>query len=206
MALSVNILGCGATAAASGSFLWGDYMLDYDNRFVRMSDQEWATCVQYNIKKCRELRNLLRWTEEVEKKREVYKKSLATVVEEEIDEEERMFRTWLDMVEEPGKYGDDIVEVLELEDQLLTTSKRWRVQAYWLQRQKEQDDEDREHLRWLLTNAMESYKNRMATRIQSLVRGYQTRVKFGEYLNCGKCLAHCVCTQKVCKACLNEEE
>lgn len=204
MALLVNTLGCGATAAAPGSSLWGDYMLNYDNRFVHMSDQEWAACVQHNIKKCRELRNLIRWSEDIDKKRAALKKS-RTIIHEEIDDDERMFRTWKDMVNEPEKYGDDITEVLELEEKLLKTSKRWRVEAHWFQLQQEQDDKDWEHVKMLLSNAVEKYNDRMATRIQALVRGYQTRVKLGEYLNCEQCLAHCVCAQKVCNACLYEE-
>jgi hypothetical protein len=43
------------------------------------------------------------------------------------------FGIWRDMVESPAKYGDDLVDWLDLNDKLTKGSGRWRLGAYWLQ-------------------------------------------------------------------------
>jgi hypothetical protein len=51
---------------------------------------------------------------------------------------------WQDMVNEPEKYGDDIVEWLALDEQLRAGPKRWRVAAFWLQKEQELIDAEKE--------------------------------------------------------------
>jgi hypothetical protein len=128
---------------------------------------------------------------------------------------------WQDMVEEPAKYGDDIVEWLALDIKLRLSSKRWRVAAYWLRKVQEEEDKKRAEeetvkaycapyralyskvakqaaekgmKRWL-DRDIKTFLARIhgaATKIQSAVRGHLARHK-SPYLNCCMCLAHTVC-------------
>jgi hypothetical protein len=130
-------------------------------------------------------------------------------------------KLWQDMVEDPAKYGDDIVEWLELDEKLRAGTKRWRVAAYWLRKEQEEEDKKRE-----MEEAFESYcapykalyskvakeaaakgmqdwlrrdiarftariRNAVVT-IQAAVRGHLVRSK-SQHLNCCMCLAHTVC-------------
>jgi hypothetical protein len=44
---------------------------------------------------------------------------------------------WLDMVNEPAKYCDDIVDFTEIDDKLAVSAARWRLNAEWLRKEDE---------------------------------------------------------------------
>lgn len=105
------------------------------------------------------------------------------------------------MVDEPEKYGDDIVEALELEQQLLQTRKAWRVRAMWIR--KEDEERDAKAL------ACEQTKYIAATKIQAVWRGFETRCS-QRWTDCARCLCHRVSywmiggPDGVCEDCYNE--
>ena len=137
---------------------------------------------------------------------------------------------WQDMVEEPGKYGDDILEWLDLDEKLRASPKRWRVAAYWLQKkQEEQEKEDALQApfkelfaciakeaatvgmkKWIdgdIKRFLARIRNAAVT-IQAAVRGHLVRSK-SEGLDCCMCLAHTVCPLvtdhgRMCRKCAEQ--
>ena len=135
---------------------------------------------------------------------------------------------YADMADEPWKYGDeDMFEWLELDDKLCETPER---AAYWQDReareQAEQAREEAKHTvdrkklallanqaakvgmkRWVerdIRNIVKRFKG-SATKIQALVRGYQTRCK-NPHLDCCMCLSHRISPLKtdvgyMCRGC-----
>ena len=124
------------------------------------------------------------------------------------------WKLWQDMVEDPAKYGDDIIDWLELDESLRAGPKRWRVPAYWLQREQEQKDKENalqapwkeiyslvakeaaaKGMKMWLDRDIRNFINRInnaAVTIQAAVRGHNVRTK-SDYLNCCMCLAHTLC-------------
>ena len=134
------------------------------------------------------------------------------------DEEQVKFRVWRDMVESPEKYGDDISEWLELNDELAVSDMRWRLQAYWLNREaavEAQWAESKEEWkrvfspiakrvaaiamqRWLnrdIKNFVAKIRNAVVT-IQSAVRGHLARNKM-KFRDCYLCLSHRTCRKDI---------
>ena len=134
---------------------------------------------------------------------------------------------WQDMVEDPAKYGDDIVEWLELDESLRAGPKRWRVVAYWLQKEQE-EKEKKEALqapykelysrvakeaatvgmkKWIdgdIKRFVARIRNAAVT-IQAAVRGHLVRSN-SPLLDCCMCLAHTICPLEtdqgmMCRAC-----
>jgi len=131
------------------------------------------------------------------------------------------WKLWQDMVEDPAKYGEDIVEWLDLDEKLRAGPKRWRVAAYWLRKVQAEEDEKREReeaieasrapykalyskvakqaaakgmQRWL-DRDIKTFVARIhgaATKIQAAVRGHLVRSE-SPCLNCCMCLAHTIC-------------
>jgi hypothetical protein len=107
------------------------------------------------------------------------------------------FRMWLDMVNEPAKYGDDIVDFTEIDDKLAVSAARWRLNAEWLRKEDE------------LKEAEESIRVvEAATKIQAAFRGHLVR-DLQMCLNCEHCLSHrispyTVAGEHVCAACYDE--
>jgi hypothetical protein len=128
------------------------------------------------------------------------------------------WKLWQDMVEDPAKYGDDIIEWLDLDASLRAGPKRWRVDAYWLRKEQEvveekkREEEAIEALRapykalyakvakqaaakgmqrWINSDIKRFLARRhgAATKIQAAVRGYLER-STSPFLNCCMCLAH----------------
>jgi len=115
---------------------------------------------------------------------------------------------WKDMFEEPEKYGDDIEDWLELDE----TVARWRRAAYWLFHEENQLavlKEEQAPWKEVFTPiakqcAKKCYANwvdrdvkafvtkirkeKSATKIQAIVRGFLVRSKVS--LDCCMCLAH----------------
>ncbi len=125
---------------------------------------------------------------------------------------------YTDMADEPWKYGDDILEWTALDEQLRNGNERASVTAYWADREVLQQAErarktkanEAERKAWMYTFkciAKEAAKfaakrwvqrdikrhverfNRSVTKIQSLIRGYQTRSK-DAHQDCCMCLSH----------------
>jgi len=116
---------------------------------------------------------------------------------------------YADMADEPWKYGDeDMFAWLDLDDRLRATPER---AAYWKDREdREQAEQAREYQvdrkrlavlanaaakagmkRWVerdIRNIVKRFKG-SATKIQALVRGYQTRCH-NPHLDCCMCLSH----------------
>lgn len=124
------------------------------------------------------------------------------------------WKLWQDMVEDPAKYGDDIIDWLELDESLRAGPKRWRVAAYWLQKEQEkQEKEDAlqapykeiyslaakeaavKGMKLWLDRDINRFTNRIrnaVVTIQAAVRGHLVRSK-SPFLNCCMCLAHTIC-------------
>jgi hypothetical protein len=137
------------------------------------------------------------------------------------------WKLWQEMVEEPAKYGDDIVEWLDLDEKLRAGPKRWRVAAYWLRKEQEEKEKvdalqapykalysvvakqaaTKGMKRWL-DRDIKNFIARIsgaATKIQAAVRGHQARSKL-PFLNCCMCLAHRICPLEsqvgmICREC-----
>lgn len=93
-----------------------------------------------------------------------------------LTEEEIDFRIWKDMVDCPSRYGEDIVEWIELNEKLEASDIRWRLGAHWWNKEKEIQDE-KEYV--------------AATRIQAAFRGHRTRHR-QVWRDCALCLQHTI--------------
>jgi hypothetical protein len=124
------------------------------------------------------------------------------------------FAIWKDMMDEPSKYGDDIIEWLELNEKLSNGAGRWRIGAYWyaIEAVKEQEEtkaraewrsiftpiaKQAAHecgRRWIARD-IKALKRRVylaTTAFQALVRGHQARTKM-QFRDCCMCLSHRIC-------------
>ena len=144
--------------------------------------------------------------------------------------EEVDWNLWQDMVEDPAKYGDDIVEWLELDEKLRAGPKRWRVAAYWLCKEQEKVAKEEalrapykelysEIAKEAAAKGMQQWLRRDVARfttrlrnavvtIQAAVRGHLVRSN-SPFLNCCMCLAHTVCPLEtdhgmMCRACAEQ--
>lgn len=162
---------------------WGDWMVQMDEdrneRIVRMTDAEWKECakkVMTNNRGRGDLRPVLNWLDAMDAKRAEFKaKTAAPLIVRDTSPAAVTFRVWRDMIQEPAKYGDaDWEDWLVMDQELRSGPGRWRIAAFWL----ELDAEEEARLR-------EFY----ATRIQAAWRGYTVR-ESTPGLNCEGCLAH----------------
>jgi hypothetical protein len=92
------------------------------------------------------------------------------------------FTIWKDMINEPWKYGDDIIEWLELDEKLSSQSGRWRLGAFWNQKEEEEKRKQAERERIVR-------ENHAAIAIQAIVRGHITRTQ-QPFRDCYLCLSH----------------
>lgn len=160
---------------------WGDLLYDEQQSkmaaFLQMPRAEWLACVNTYLASLRgngvALISALSWFTEMETKRA---EAAAVPPPSEVDEETRTWRVWTDLTDEPWKYGSDIGEWTELDAELRRGPKRWRVDAYWWGKVREQELAD------------------AATRIQALWRGYATRQTLAPQFTCSRCIRHGVCT------------
>lgn len=182
---------------------WGDWMVQLDEdrneRIVRMTDAEWKNCATRVIASNRgrgDLRPVLNWLDAMDAKRAEFKaKSAAPLIVRDMSPAAVTFRVWRDMIREPAKYGDDDWEEwLVMDRELRCGPGRWRVAAFWL----ELEEEEQIRLR-------EFY----ATRIQSAWRGHAVRESMPG-LNCEGCLAHTPSLKQfdgmhLCKGCVQDQ-
>ena len=99
------------------------------------------------------------------------------------------FQLWRDMVEEPGKYGDDIGDWLDLDAELRESPGRWRIVAHWEWEQKRIAWNYLEALLWKAWNEYGDRKQKAATLIQAMWRGHSVRNRT-PWMNCCMCLSH----------------
>lgn len=113
-------------------------------RLLRMTAAEWREEGTRIIRtwRGRDIRECVAYLNEIDRERKEYRTPRAEVVQvaprvrSEFDID---FAVWRDMVEEPWKFGGDIVEWLPLNAKLMTGPGRWRVAAYWVEKQAEED-------------------------------------------------------------------
>ena len=181
---------------------WGDMLYEDEHTrklaILRMPEPEWFACVNAYFTTLRgngrALLSALTWFTRMERERAAFAvpQPAAPVMEETT----RDWRVWQDMVEEPEKYGSDIGEWLEVDEEVRRGPKRWRVDAYWYD----------------IVRAMEAEEQTAAaTKLQALWRGHQTRYELAPRFNCARCLTHEVCwvawedrTQWLCTECAHE--
>lgn len=168
---------------------WGDYLLNEetcrDRHYTELPEAEWKAVVQAKMKACKtDLRHVMNWVQAVEHKRRDWLPSHMVVSEPE-DPNDVNLRLFRNMVNEPWKYGDDIEEVLVLEEELLRGPKRWRVGAFWLEKEAQQKKEEEEQK---MADA--------ATVIEAAVRGHLARHKM-KFRDCYLCLSHRICRKNV---------
>ena len=128
------------------------------------------------------------------------------------------YRVWEDMTDEPYKYGDDIYEWLDLNDNIVG---RWRIATYWILREEREKgdilranqrlEEEQKHWKALFTpiakkaaatcmdrrvsrdiKAFVARIRNAVVRIQSTWRGYAVR-RDSRHTDCCMCLAHVDC-------------
>ena len=143
---------------------------------------------------------------------------------------ERDFALWKDMVENPCQYGDDIVEWLDLNEQLLKTRKSWKIERYWRARDEEKARKESAlqaewrsvfspiakeaatlgARRWVQRDIQACLRRfrTAATTIQAAVRGHQARSK-QTFRDCCMCLSHRISPLKtdvghMCRGCAEQ--
>jgi hypothetical protein len=206
---------------------WADMLYEEEqNRktaFLRMPRAEWLASVNAYFNTLRgngaALLSALAWFTQMEAARERAQMPVAPVV---VDDETRNWRVWQDMVEEPSKYGSDIGEWMELDEELRRGPKRWRVDAYWNAKAREAEQRETEaataiQALWRGVKARQHFacgtceatplvaaewdaktpglcrECAAATKLQALWRGHNLRYVMGPRFNCARCLAHGVC-------------
>jgi hypothetical protein len=189
-------------------------------RLLRMSAAEWKEEGTRILRawRGRDIRPVLAYLDRVDRQRAAYAaqvaRPVAPVVRRPRTEFDVDFAIWKDMIEEPAKYGDDIVEWLALDEKLRNGSGRWRLGAYWAELQAEEDAKAEALVvpwrtlykqcakeaavagekAWVnrdIKRIVSRIRNAVVT-IQAAVRGHQVRTA-SPYLNCCMCLAHRMC-------------
>lgn len=184
---------------------WYDIMVEEEQtnetKYLRMSPAEWKEEGKRIIHNWNgDLRYCLNYLNEMDVKRAAVPVVAEPVLRLPKTEFELDFAIWRDMIENPAKYGDDIVEWLELDAKLASGSGRWRLSAFWCQKEEEAE--------YRKTQAEQKRKHIAATVIAAAVRGHQTRSK-QTFRECCMCLSHRVCTLKtdvgmMCRGCANQ--
>lgn len=231
-------LGGGAMNATPGSsqiinpifftLPWGDYFYETEQAqkmlYVQMPEAQWAQGVQDHLASHPTSLAVRRWIGRMEVARAGYAamQASARIPATLSDSTEVDFRVWKDMIEEPWKYGDDIVEWLELDAKVCAGPKRWRTGAFWQEKEDEYVAKEWGRVQDLLAKAAlqqqqwheealavaEARRNHLATRIQALWRGYSTRCR-QSWRDCSQCLTHGTCVESVngepaCHECYDE--
>lgn len=193
---------------------WYDLMAAEEQRqtmrILRMTPEEWKAETQRILHAARgDLRAVLDYIQDMEDERAA--SASVPVAQEPVN---RDLRVWRDMVEEPEKYGDDITEWLELDAKLRSSQGHWRIEAYWLEKEAELvAPELAAQAEWRAIYsgiareaawagarawAVRDIKRHVArirnaiVRIQSAVRGHQTRTR-QNFRDCCMCLSHRIC-------------
>lgn len=195
---------------------WCDIMAEQEQakttRLLRMTPEEWRLECRRVISTWNgDLRNAINYLDEMDAKRAAFARPRAAaatvapvVVRRPKTEFELDFAVWKDMIEEPAKYGDDIVEWLELDAKLARGSGRWRLAAFWLQQEAIEAEKEEQRKAW----EDHQRKVKAVTVIQAAVRGHQTRSK-QTFRDCCMCLSHRISPLKtdvgmMCRGCAEQ--
>ena len=187
---------------------WYDIMEEEIKRGVRMSPSAWRTEVNRRLRLAPQgqIVQVLADLIATEKKR-----GLAPSKPAPVSADERDWNLWLDMVNEPEKYGSDITDWLDLDAKVRSGPKRWRAAALWARREQEILENEAfasAHWRavfspvaseaafvgarnWAIRDVKRQtarIRNAVVT-IQAAVRGHQVRTS-NPHLNCCMCLSH----------------
>jgi hypothetical protein len=196
---------------------WYDMMMADAQRekedILRMSPAEWTATVQHMLRTTRRggIVDTIARIQALDAERVASAAASEPVLPQGGNPE---WRVWRDMVEEPEKYGEDIAEWLELDAKLRAGSGRWRIEAYWLEKEAELETaEKEEQAEWRAIYSLAARQaadagmrawavrdvkrhvarfNRAILRIQAAVRGHQLRTKLN-FRDCCMCLAHRIC-------------
>ena len=170
---------------------WYDLMVGEEERktdaYVRMTASEWTKAAREIIRTWTgDLRNCIDYLDDIDAKRAAPARAPQPAPAP-LSEDERAWRVWMDMVEEPEKYGSDIGEWLAVDEEVRRGPKRWRVDAYWNGKVRE----------------LEEQEAAAATKIQALWRGYQTRYEIEPQVTCRQCLVRApLSSDGMCSACV----
>jgi len=220
------------TVSASAGRWWSDMIADEETTSLRMTPMEWRNEMNRMLRSARQGKvvEVLASIAAKDAERATAFAPQTIVMPTPMSAEDLEMRVWQDMVEEPWKYGDDIAEWLELNEKLSVGSKRWRVDAFWLQKEQEVVDveEDaqapwraiysqvaqdaaiagerawfRRDVKRIITN----YRKSVVV-VQSAVRGYLARRQM-KHLDCCMCLKHGICSVKtdvgtICDECVEQ--
>lgn len=162
---------------------WYDIMVprNADDRYTEMEEADWSEFKnELYVNTKGSLLGVIGWVEHISKLRAL--KSAPKKQAEDMPSYWGEYRMWLDMVNEPEKYGDDIVEFTELDEKLAVSNARWRLNAEWLRK-----DAD------LIAEEESRMVVEAAVMMQALFRGHRARIHIGERFNCGMCLKHQPC-------------
>jgi hypothetical protein len=219
---------------------WYDIMAEEEHRtatrLLRMTAAEWKEEGNSILRawRGRDIRPCIAYLKRVDRQRADYAAEMArpvpVVVRRPRTEFEAEFAIWKDMIEEPAKYGDDICEWLALNEKLTQGSGRWRLAAYWIQLQAEEDAKAealvapwRELYSQVAKEAATEGMNRWLKRdiatfrqrihvatvgFQALVRGHQVRTR-ATFRDCCMCLSHRISPLKtdagmMCRGCAEQ--
>jgi hypothetical protein len=205
------------TLAYDNTKPWGDKLYEEEQtKVLQMSRAEWITYINAAFARLRgngaALIQTLAWATQMGTPEPA----------PEMDEDTRNWRVWKDMVEEPSKYGSDIGEWLQLDEEVRRGPKRWRVDAYWNAKVREiqvreaeaatkiqalwRGIQSRQHFacgtcdatplvaaEWDMKTPGLCRACAAATKIQALWRGYTLRFVVAPRFTCSRCLTHGVC-------------
>jgi hypothetical protein len=136
------------TMLAPANRWWSDIIAEDEEeqraRSVRMTTTEWTNEVNRMLRMAPrgQIINVLAAVMTMDLARAA--KAVEQMVSVPRSQAEVDWAVWQDMVNEPEKYGDDIVEWLALDEQLRAGPKRWRVAAFWLQKEEEKIQAEKE--------------------------------------------------------------
>jgi hypothetical protein len=217
---------------------WYDIIIDEEERqtarVLRMNAVEWKAEQTRMLRAWRgkDIRLCLAEIERLERRRTArpVPRPVPVVVPRPKTEFDIEFAIWKDMIEEPAKYGDDIIEWLALDEKLRNGSGRWRLAAYWTQAQAEEDAKaealvapwkklysqcakqaavagEKAWIRRDIKRLVDRVRNAVVT-IQAAVRGHLARNK-QPFRDCCMCLSHRICPLKtdvgmMCRECRNQ--
>lgn len=111
---------------------WGNLVGDFEDKYLTMWEGDWHQVATEHIKTSSFPPAAIAWVKMIERDRESCARDRAPFPMEHNKPDPINFSLWKDMVDEPWKYGDEIFEVLDLEDRLMRAARtRQRVLDYW---------------------------------------------------------------------------
>lgn len=111
---------------------WADMIISDENKYITMWEGDWYQIASNHIKTSKFPQAALSWVQMIERDRANYVRDRAPFPMAHRKPDPLNYSLWKDMIDEPAKYGDEVLEVLELEDKLMRAARtRQRVLDYW---------------------------------------------------------------------------